>query len=459
MAVIVPTMHLTEAQDAARESALAALDGRRPFLLCGYAGAGKTTVSVEIVRDLLRLGKRVVATAPTHAATRVLRRKFAAAGTHAECRTIHSLLGLSPASDFAMRKLKLTGESHAHEYDVVVIDETSMIGRDLQSHIDLGCPRAVLYLGDPAQLPPVMEKIAPVFSKHIERATLTAIVRQAAGNPVLDAATAVRRQQGADLDWTWICAENDGAHGIFVPDAAATDDILRARFTDPGWDSDPDSFRALAFTNRRVAEINALVRLWRYGPTVAPFVPGERVVCRQPIYDHWRHTGKKWTRPTLFTTLEETYVRAIKSGTEIFTFEARECGWNDDGTFNESVPAWSAALPVWRVSLAHDSLGEVSTMMPHDRDRARIIDARLIAEARIHRKRWKDHYRFTEDLADLRPPFAMTVHCSQGATFGSVAISMDDVITARGDALTKQKLCYTALTRPREAAILMGVQP
>ena len=214
-------MELTPAQRAAADAAVRALAAERPFLLIGPAGCGKTTAAVAIVGSLLAKGLRIAATAPTHAAARVLARKLQAAGLDVPfCGTIHALLGLSPSSDDAVRRLRRTGENRAIDFDIVVLDEASMVGRDLQAEIDALAPAAVLYLGDAAQLPPVMEVEAAVFSREIARAELREIVRQGKGNPIIAAAAAIREQMPVgDLDYAWATAAHDGERGIFCPPA------------------------------------------------------------------------------------------------------------------------------------------------------------------------------------------------------------------------------------------------
>ena len=52
-------MVLIPAQRAAADAAMRALAARRPFLLIGAAGTGKTTTAVAIVGSLLAKGLRI----------------------------------------------------------------------------------------------------------------------------------------------------------------------------------------------------------------------------------------------------------------------------------------------------------------------------------------------------------------------------------------------------------------
>ena len=449
-------IRLTPSQSDAARAAVTTLARGAPFLLAGAAGTGKTTVAVQVIASLLNAGLRIAATAPTHAAARVLARKLQAAGLDVPfCGTIHALLGLSPSSDDAVRRLRRTGENRAIDFDIVVLDEASMVGRDLQAEIDALAPEAVLYLGDAAQLPPVMEAEAPIFSRDISRAELREIVRQGKGNPIIAAAAAIRAQMPAgELDYAWATAAHDGERGIFCPPGDEALTLLRETFT-PYWLLEPDRARILAFTNRRVAQYNRLIRTWLYGETETPFVPDERIVCRRPVVRWQISASGRWQAVTLFHTLQETTVARIERGTEAFDFPALAAERRENGEHWQALDGWEIAMPVWRVWLDHETFGPVPTLIPVDPGHVKQIDARLIAEARLNRHRWGHRYGFLEKIADLRSPYAMTVHCSQGATFSRVFIDFADLAAAKGATLFRQRLAYTALTRPADAALLL----
>ncbi len=65
------------------------------FLLAGYAGTGKSTIVFAVIKELVRLGKRVALTAPTNKAVEVVRNIAFKQGLAVDCFTIHQLLGLS----------------------------------------------------------------------------------------------------------------------------------------------------------------------------------------------------------------------------------------------------------------------------------------------------------------------------------------------------------------------------
>jgi exodeoxyribonuclease-5 len=184
-------MRLTDGQQAAFDAVMRWLPERaKPFFtIHGFAGTGKTTL-VRTIAD--HLGERAILCTITGKAASVLRRK-----TGHPVHTIHGLAySLGDKKRLAKRKHQmswhalqsLNSERYAEDA-VLIVDECSMvnerIARDLLSH---GLP--VLALGDPGQLPPVGGE--PFFTDP--DVTLTEIVRQAKGNPIIAASQSIRER-------------------------------------------------------------------------------------------------------------------------------------------------------------------------------------------------------------------------------------------------------------------------
>ena len=170
------------------------------FILNGYAGTGKTSLTAALVRVLGELGIKTVLIAPTGRAAKVLS-GFAGASASTIHRGIyrHSLDGGTPP-------LKANTLADA----VFIVDEASMIGgespdgsnllADLVMYIFSSPNNRVLLIGDTAQLPPVGLPVSPAMDPEtlsgmglrVSRATLTAIVRQQAMSGILVNATMLR---------------------------------------------------------------------------------------------------------------------------------------------------------------------------------------------------------------------------------------------------------------------------
>lgn len=178
------------------------------FILKGYAGTGKTTIITKLINYLVTNNyiKSVALTAPTNKAVNVIKSKFRDGifklaeqkiRTIDECGSFNEKLDqlnkLGTRIDFfTIHKLldyKCEYDAHGHitfrkgnkslikMYDLIVIDECSMIQAQViydilsdlrkmnKTHIKK-IPK-ILFVGDPAQLPPVDERVSVIFSNSI----------------------------------------------------------------------------------------------------------------------------------------------------------------------------------------------------------------------------------------------------------------------------------------------------
>lgn len=174
--------------------------------LYGYAGTGKTTTIVEFISFLIKNKyiRSICLTAPTNKAVNVMKSKFGkcikefdtntknnfngkleeinkAKHTRIEFCTIHKLLNYMNEYDSDGNKEFIKGsKSNIMKYDLVIIDECSMIPLKIISDIfeelqkimkSQGSNKEyqnipkILFVGDPAQLPPVNEIKSIIFSK------------------------------------------------------------------------------------------------------------------------------------------------------------------------------------------------------------------------------------------------------------------------------------------------------
>lgn len=162
------------------------------FGLYGYAGTGKTSLITDIIHFLCshKLVKKVALTAPTHQALNVLKSKMMRHESfkNIDYHTIHRLLQYSNDFDSDGKRIFVKNKhSLMDKYDIVVVDEVSMIGQTILEDIDNEAKEhntKIWYSGDPAQLTPVNEKISPLFAKDSTKYvdekmtyTMTKIVR------------------------------------------------------------------------------------------------------------------------------------------------------------------------------------------------------------------------------------------------------------------------------------------
>lgn len=190
------------------------------FILRGYAGTGKTTM-VKVIADYLAQSREVNLMAPTGRAARVL-----AAKTGREAVTIHKAIYEKAAvvskkvNDIAEPEFKFVFPVRRTEHGgkiAAIVDESSMVcsrkiehelfvfGTDnlMEDLLDFIRPDfggKVIFVGDPAQLPPVGESVSNALRTayfeerglKVVEAELTEVLRQKGDSIILKNAMMIR---------------------------------------------------------------------------------------------------------------------------------------------------------------------------------------------------------------------------------------------------------------------------
>ena len=181
-------------------------DDRAVFMLCGYAGTGKTTLISALVRTLVQLQRRVVLLAPTGRAAKVFS-TYSGRSAYTVHKCIYRQKSILNSSVFTLSNNSLRNA-------LFIVDEASMIANggfsgfgsgalldDLVEFVYSGDGCRLLLLGDTAQLPPVGEELSPALSVgylrsmglDVTRVELTQVMRQTEGSGILTNATMLRR--------------------------------------------------------------------------------------------------------------------------------------------------------------------------------------------------------------------------------------------------------------------------
>lgn len=410
--------------------------GARMMTLEGYAGTGKTTLVGELLRNVSRR-LHVAVAAPTNKAVSVLREKIGS-GVKVEYGSIHSFMGLRlKERDDGRHECVPEGASTIHEYNLVIIDECSMLSRQMFGSLMTTAQHTdtrILFVGDPAQLPPVGDRDeSPTFRLVQHKAVLTDIVRQAADNPIIavsmrirEAIEAGRRMSGTDIQ---NACPPPPADALYTHGGSATAYNWALHDIRQGLDT-----RILAFRNETVLRYNRDIHEAIHG-TQTPFAIGETVMLNDS------HDGRDESnrRIALFNS-EEATVAAIEPGSHPH---------HDD-------------VPAWRLTLTRDDGSVVACYVAADRSalqgriRAMFADAaRLKAELAIQRDSTKDAARkaaiggawgLVNDFANVRHVYAMTIHKSQGSTLHTAIVDLSDVDRMRDD-FDFNRALYVATTR------------
>ena len=395
--------------------------GERFTGLRGYAGTGKTYLVSRLVEQLLDEDCAVTVCAPTHKAVQVLSDELGDAPV--QMQTLHSFLGLRLNPTEEGEYELVAEEERDFTEGVVIVDEASMIGREEWSHIE-DAPFWVqwLFVGDPAQLPPVNEEPSPALD--VPGPTLETIHRQAADNPILELATKIRT--GADGRFG---SKFEDGKGVAVTRNREEflDSVLRT-FDTEAFAEDATHARMLAYRNKTVRRYNREIRAERYGADADRFVEGEWLVGTET----WFHDGVQ-----RLTNSEEVRVKKAT----VDTFEA------DDQS------EWT----VWELKVRTPGRGLTRTVHVLHEDEFERYEERLERrreKAQDDPSKWDRFFELREQFARVDYAYATTVHRAQGSTYDTVFVDHRDVRVCRGD--EGDALLYVAVTRPsRRLALLV----
>lgn len=455
--------------------------------LRGFAGTGKTFLISYVIQAAQNAGLTIAVAAPTNKAVRVLREKIQeqqgrdieadpldAKDAYERKRmpapepgsisfgSVHSLLGLklSERDDGSQECLSMS-DAKLHQYHLVVIDECSMISDDLFNRIVASKRRArVLFIGDPAQLPPVdaKEAISPTFAKVSLEVTLSEVVRQAADNPIIKLSMMIRKaiESNQRVDATAIaeslpCSnEQSKAAMVFGGDDVVINFALFE--LKAGRDA-----RILAFTNKAVLAYNEAIHEALHGVTLFPFVAGERVIahsqCEVLSVDS---EGEPTGGTSILITSEEAVIEEVRDKKHpIFkSIPARQMILvRDTGS---KVAAYVAENPDALDREISEKFAENRRLKGEATSAERAGDYvtanKLVAEAK---KAAKSGWAMRRAFSPLRHSYALTTHKSQGSTFDTAIVDFADMARMRSTFDFNRGL-YVATTRSREYLALVA---
>lgn len=421
----LPPMTMAQGDAVERILDFAHNSDKRTFLLAGYAGTGKTFCLQHLVRQLRG---RAVFTAPTNKATRVLRDTLAADDYKPECKTIYSLLGLRLEPNGEVKELSVPEEdTDLSAFRLAVVDEASMVNAQLLGFIKEAIGKSpnvkFLFLGDPAQLPPVKETRSPVWEWAEDKATLTEVVRNA--GPILEFVTSLRKIVDHPAPNFKVVSNNDGESGIWKLPAADFKAKL-AEAANLGRLSAPGDAKVIAWRNVTVDAVNRFVRAQLFNVAAeAPWLVGDRVVLTEPATD-------LENKPMAPTDEEGTITRVEEQ-------------WH---------PTWSE-FKVWRINITSDSNLPLTFFVLHQASevaaKRKLED--LAAEARVAPRKWGAFWEFKDAFHKLRHSYAITAHRSQGSTYNAAFVNWQDILLNRNKPEAMRCL-YVACSRPKKELYL-----
>jgi exodeoxyribonuclease-5 len=407
------------------------------FVLSGYAGTGKSFLIDYVVGSVLGMDPSDVAfCTPTGKAASVLIQRGRVAST------IHRLIYTAEEKEVeetvagvVIKKSKLTFKKRSSigEFKLIILDEVSMVDQVTMSDL-LSFNIPVLASGDAGQLPPVTGYTTILSNPD---ATLSQIVRQAEGDPIIRLATMARH--GSPLPY--------GDYGSAL--------VIDKRTLSPGHYHKLllAADQVICGTNRTRRNLNSLVRTLKGINVVTdPLpLPGEKVVC---TLNNWEISLSddryNLVNGTVGYAGEVTMLNTNrKLGRMSFTPEflpgkVTENIVFDVGGYGEeySHPAHSKAL------IMADGTAEIKEKFTPkaeketDAEFADRIKRYIVLSKKAAREVTINRFEYG---------YALSCHKSQGSEFGKVLV-IDESFSFGED---RHKWLYTAVTRAKKRLVII----
>ena len=428
-------MKLTPKQQIAFNTIVECIENNTPVLLTGFAGTGKSTTIATIIKSLSH--KLITIATPTHKAAAVLSAMLETNGIispNVKVTTIHKALGKRPQRQGGGNT---TFSRPTKEiYGILIIDECSMIDAELFDDINEAAPTAsIVYVGDPAQLPPTSGNgaISPVFAAIEQRAHLSDIIRQGEDNPIIELSAALRRVMAASAHIT----VSDVVEMVneYDKDGSKIGMIKKHEIADYCSDALKNGLdcRYLAYRNESIDKQTIYIRKMLHGRDVQNFVVGEPVVSL---------TG-------ILKVINNNHEGTITNIGEPFLLHGIACvsiTLDDNLTVNAAInikDKQNKEIGFFRI---FEKLKAQSQITTDFKQKAELLEQSQEASAQ--------GYKIKDDIAELRPCVASTVHKAQGSTFDVAVVDVADILTMKNRSEALQCL-YVAVTRPKTYLILV----
>ena len=445
------------------------------FILNGYAGTGKTSLTGALVRTLGMYRREAVLLAPTGRAAKV----FSANSAGHPVFTIHrKIYRHNPGAAPGVYAPPLPAENR-YKDAVFIVDEASMIAgqdgdssnllEDLITYVYAGDNCRLILIGDTAQLPPVGNERSVAMEPDVlrrlglkvTRATLTETARQAADSGILYNATRLRRAMAR------IASLAEGAP-LPVPRlrTAGFDDVAIVEGEDlpemisQAYDSSPAGVSdtiLITRSNRRAAEYNAGIRtevLYREEELTA----GDLLIVARNHYFTKKVKGLDFVANGDILSVRRVIGTEVRYGIRFADVELELSSAGGAGTSAVS-EGEEAEAPVFTAKIILDTLADPEATMSREMwnnlyysvlgDNERYGDVPV--DDRLKSLRTDPYW----NALLVKYAYAVTCHKAQGGQWDNVFVDLsyipDDAL-----GMSLYRWLYTAVTRARKRLYLIA---
>lgn len=431
--------------------------------LVGAAGTGKTYLVKALILNSSMSYSLIGLAAPTHKACRVLNESIHISGIKVS--TIQSDLGLRLNFDIekfdpAHPPFDPRGKIKIGNYKLYIVDESSMINRGLCSFLEKTCVTnkcKVIYIGDSSQLAPVGEKYSSAF-KGTKTSTLKEIVRQGDDNPVSYLLELLRYDiEHKSYEFLKYIQRfrskfnDDYTKGYQVCTPQEFNEIVYNNFNDEALTSNVDYAKVIAYTNAAVSSWNKFIR-------------------NSIIADADKSVITKNDLIISYTTIVNQFNDCIIKNSEEYIIK---------DIVNYVDPVYELKGFMIKFQAIHG--GDITTplfVLDHSDSYSiqkyvqisqSMIEAAKSARSNLKAQKWRDYFAFKEHcllLTNIMSPydgkimfgrdldygFSLTSHKSQGSTFDTSLVDVNDIVYDRfgqpyTDAEEVNRRLYVACSR------------
>jgi exodeoxyribonuclease-5 len=401
--------------------------------LRGPAGTGKTVLLVGLIVALDILGLKVVVTSFTHKACSVIDVHMKNISSYmrssVEPLTLHRLLNLKPQrAEYGKPESFTQVRPPELDVDFVLVDECSMVGKDLVFHIEKSIIEAgipILYAGDASQLKPVNEDSLSATFKTPLKYKLTEILRH--DGAILNLATKIRTMKYLPQ----VAPASGGETDVLV---YKTGDLLQEAWLKSVLDAERcEGTVMLTYMNKHRRAFNRQARIALMGEDAPRFVEGDTLLTLSPIMQDDK---------VLYSNNEDVHIvqppKLIEDFQPIHDLDFTCSAWR-------ILTEKGAMLHVLEDQEEIDKFNKyVKTLGSEISKEAKAAKGGSHNEIRAAKRRWAtEYFPLRAFFADVDFRYALTIHKSQGSTFRYVYVN-DDYRKARDQ---QQQLMYVAVTR------------
>lgn len=435
------------------------------FVLNGYAGTGKTSLTGALVRCLERHRRHVMLLAPTGRAAKVF---CANSGGH-PAYTIHrKIYRHNPDGSTGGYEAPAPAENKLRNA-IFIVDEASMIGvadergtnllDDLITYVFSGDNCRLILIGDTAQLPPVGAERSPAMNPAVLRgmglkvttATLTETARQAAGSGILVNATRLRKvmaaigraPEGSPMPVPKLLTAGFG--DVRIVEGPDLPDIMTSVYDNA--ENGPADSILITRSNRRATEYNAAIRsmvLYREEEITA----GDMLIVSRNHYFARRTEGLDFIANGDIVTIEKVYGTEVRYGHRFA-----------DVRISLPAPDDAERTVELDMKILLDSLADpAAAMSPQARNEFYYLllgDAGPYAALPMSSRIWAVRSDPYWSALHVKYAYAVTCHKAQGGQWQNVFVDLA-YIPEDAFGASLYRWLYTAITRARTTLYLIS---